>query len=150
VVDVPQDVQINRQIVRKRAETRLIERDPATQLCYVEVDEPDMHKPLGDADRFLRVLASEWRLENPRIEFHLLPQVQKILREGEWKVTAAVHHDEGGPVVVAFGRGCTISPAASPSTSAPPRSPAIFPRCSPAGRWRQPARRTRRSASARI
>src|ERR671917_1207420 len=59
VVDVPQDVAINRQIVRKRAETRVIERDPVIQLCYVEVDEPDMEKPLGDADRFLRVLAKE-------------------------------------------------------------------------------------------
>ena len=66
VVDVPQDVQINRQIVRKRAETRAIERDPAIRLCYVEVDEPDMEKPLGDTDRLLRVLARDWRLDNRR------------------------------------------------------------------------------------
>ena len=105
VVDVPQDVQINRQIVRKRAETRHIERDPATQMCYVEVDEPDMHKPLGDADRLLRALADQWRLPNVRIDFPLLPKVQKILREGEWKVTAAVHHDEGDPVVIALWPG---------------------------------------------
>jgi uncharacterized 2Fe-2S/4Fe-4S cluster protein (DUF4445 family) len=105
VVDIPQDVQINRQIVRKRAETRVIERDPTTQLCYVEVDEPDMEKPLGDTDRFLRALAKEWRLAAPRIDFHLLPKVQKILREGEWKVTAAVHHEAGGPVVVALWPG---------------------------------------------
>jgi len=105
VVDVPQDVAINRQIIRKRAETRLIERDPATQLCYVEVDEPDMEKPLGDADRLLRALAAEWRLSDPRLDFHLLPHVQRILREGEWKVTAAVHHEAGGPVVVALWPG---------------------------------------------
>ena len=105
VVDVPQDVQINRQIVRKRAETRVIERDPITQLCYVEVDEPDMHKPLGDTDRLLRVLAKEWRFEGLRIDFDLLPKVQKILREGEWKVTAAVHHDRSGPVVIALWPG---------------------------------------------
>ena len=41
----------------------LIERDPITQLCYVEVDEPDMHKPLGDTDRLLRVLAKDWRFD---------------------------------------------------------------------------------------
>jgi uncharacterized 2Fe-2S/4Fe-4S cluster protein (DUF4445 family) len=102
VVDVPQDVQINRQIVRKRAETRPIERDPIVQLCYVEVDEPDMEKPLGDADRLLRALAVQWRLESPRIDFHLLPKVQRILREGGWKVTAAVHHDRSGPMVIAL------------------------------------------------
>jgi uncharacterized 2Fe-2S/4Fe-4S cluster protein (DUF4445 family) len=106
VVDVPQDVQINRQIVRKRAETRVIERDPVMQLCYVEVDEPDMEKPLGDADRMLRALAEQWHFETPRIDFRLLPQVQKVLREGEWKVTAAVHLDPaGGREVIALWPG---------------------------------------------
>jgi uncharacterized 2Fe-2S/4Fe-4S cluster protein (DUF4445 family) len=102
VIDVPQDVQINRQIVRKRAETRAIERDPIIQLCYVEVDEPDMEKPLGDTDRLLRALAAQWRLDSPRIDFQLLPKVQKILREGAWKVTAAVYHDRGRPTVIAL------------------------------------------------
>ena len=90
---MPQDVQINAQIVRKRAETRVIERDPAIRICYVEVDEPDMHKPLGDTDRLMIALMQGLALRRPRIDFHLLPKVQKILREGDWKVTAAVHHD---------------------------------------------------------
>ena len=105
VVDVPQDVAINRQIVRKRAETRVIERDPIAQLCYVEIDPPDMGRPLGDVDRLLRALAADWRFENPRIDFHLLPEAQRILREGDWKVTAAVHHDLGGPTVIALWPG---------------------------------------------
>jgi uncharacterized 2Fe-2S/4Fe-4S cluster protein (DUF4445 family) len=102
VVDVPQDVQINRQIVRKRAETRVIERDPIIQLCYVEVEEPDMAKPLGDADRLVRALIEQWHFDSPRIDFPLLPKVQSVLREGVWKVTAAVYHDRGGPVVIAL------------------------------------------------
>jgi uncharacterized 2Fe-2S/4Fe-4S cluster protein (DUF4445 family) len=102
VVDVPQDVQINRQIVRKRAETRVIARDPIVQLCYVEVEEPDMAKPLGDADRLLRALVEQWHFDTPRMDFHLLPKVQKVLRESAWKVTAAVFHDRGGPVVIAL------------------------------------------------
>ncbi len=102
VVDVPQDVQINRQIVRKRAETRVIARDPIVQLCYVEVEEPDMAKPLGDADRLIRALVEQWHFDTPRMDFHLLPKVQKVLREGAWKVTAAVFHDRGGPVVIAL------------------------------------------------
>lgn len=109
VVDVPQDVQINRQIVRKRAETRVIERDPATQLCYVEVEEPDMEKPLGDADRLLHALEKEWGFQKPRIASRLLPQIQKLLRAGEWKVTCAVYIDGraegGGPIVTAIFPG---------------------------------------------
>ncbi|MYZ50456.1 ASKHA domain-containing protein [Propylenella binzhouense] len=105
VVDVPQDVQINRQLVRKRAETRAIERDPATRLCYVEVDEPDMEKPLGDTDRLLAALARDWRLERPQIDFDLIPRVQEVLRAGDWNVTAAVHDDGAGPEVVALWPG---------------------------------------------
>ena len=56
VVDVPQDTVINAQVVRKAAVDRHIERLPAVQLCYVEVDEPDMHKPLGDLDRMKAML----------------------------------------------------------------------------------------------
>ena len=105
VVDVPQDVQINRQVVRKRAESRHIPRDPATRLCYVEMGPPDIAKPLGDADRLLAALAEEWSLDRPRIAFHLLPDIQSILAEGEFKVTAAIHDDGLGPEVVALWSG---------------------------------------------
>ncbi len=45
-----------RQVVRKAVGDRVIERNPAVHLCYVEVEEPDMHKPLGDLDRLKVVL----------------------------------------------------------------------------------------------
>lgn len=93
VVDVPQDFQINAQIVRKADDGRHIERHPAVQLCYVEVDEPDMHKPLGDLDRLEAVLEREWGWKDLLVDQHLLPQVQSILRKGDWKVTAAIHRD---------------------------------------------------------
>ncbi len=60
VIDVPQDAVINAQIVRKKATDRVIERNPAVHLCYVEVDEPDMHKPLGDLDRLKAMLLRDW------------------------------------------------------------------------------------------
>ena len=45
VIDVPQDTVINAQTMRKDADTRVIARDSAIHMCYVEVEEPDMHKP---------------------------------------------------------------------------------------------------------
>ena len=60
VIDVPQDTVINAQVVRKAASDRVIERNSAVQLCYVEVDEPDMHKPLGDLDRLKAMLEKDW------------------------------------------------------------------------------------------
>ena len=94
VVDVPQDVQVNAQVVRKAADTRIIERNPAIHMCYVEVEEPDMHKPLGDLDRLKAALEKEWGVRNLEVDAHILPNVQKILRKGEWGVTAAIYHDE--------------------------------------------------------
>src|SRR5690606_29943830 len=82
------------QVVRKDADTRIIERNPATRICYVEVEEPDMHKPSGDLDRLKAALQRDWGYGRLEVDAHLLPQVQSILRQGKWAVTAAVHHDE--------------------------------------------------------
>ncbi len=107
VIDVPQDTIINAQVVRKDADTRHIERNPAVQLCYVEVDEPDMHKPLGDLDRLKVMLEKDWGWEDLLVSQHLLPQVQQILRKGNWAVTAAIHRDmaTSRPTIIALWPG---------------------------------------------
>ncbi|AYG68214.1 MULTISPECIES: ASKHA domain-containing protein [unclassified Rhizobium] len=94
VIDVPQDTVINAQVVRKAADERVIARDAAVHMCYVEVEEPDMHKPLGDLDRLKAAIAADWKYDNLEVDFDLIPQVQSILRKGEWKVTAAIHRDQ--------------------------------------------------------
>ena len=94
VIDVPQDTVINAQVVRKAADERVIARDPAVHMCYVEVEEPDMHKPSGDLDRLKAAIAADWKYDNLEVDFQLIPQVQSILRKGEWKVTAAIHRDQ--------------------------------------------------------
>ena len=93
VIDVPQDLQVNAQVVRKVDDGRVIERNPALQLCYVEVEEPDMHKPLGDLDRLKAALEKDWGWYDLMVDSHLMPRVQEILRKGEWKVTAVIHRD---------------------------------------------------------
>ena len=93
VVDVPPDTVVNAQLIRKAATDRTFPRNPAIQLCYVEVDEPDMHKPLGDLDRLNVMLEKDWGLKNILVAQHLLPEVQKTLRKGNWGVTAAIHRD---------------------------------------------------------
>ncbi|MBD9372672.1 DUF4445 domain-containing protein [Rhizobium sp. ARZ01] len=119
VVDVPQDTVINAQVVRKAATDRIIERNAAVQLCYVEVDEPDMHKPLGDLDRLKAMLEKDWGWKDLLIAPHLIPQLQSILRKGNWGVTAAIHRDmdSSRPFIVglwpglkneAYGIACDI------------------------------------------
>ncbi|MEW9805150.1 ASKHA domain-containing protein [Mesorhizobium sp. ZMM04-5] len=93
VIDVPQDTVINAQTIRKAASDRVIERNAAVQMCYVEVDEPDMHKPLGDLDRLKAMLEKDWGWKDLLVAPHFIPEVQSILRKGNWGVTAAIHRD---------------------------------------------------------
>ncbi|MBA4783854.1 MAG: DUF4445 domain-containing protein [Rhizobiales bacterium] len=105
VIDIPQAASANNQMVRKAVDTRIIARDPATRLHYVEIEEPDMHKPLGDSDRLLRTLEDEWGYEHLTLDFHLYRDLQTILRKGKWAVTAAVHAGKNTATVTALWPG---------------------------------------------
>lgn len=91
VIDVPPESQVHRQVVRKRAEARDIVMNPSTRLFYVEVEEPDMHKPSGDLERLAEALRVQWEIENVQCDLQILQTMQPVLRKGAWKVTVAVH-----------------------------------------------------------
>ncbi len=98
VIDVPPESQVHKQVVRKRAEARDIVMDPATRLYYVEVEEPDMHAPLGDLERLVEALVAQWGLAHVEGDLRSLQMLQPALRKGAWKVTCAVYHGDGlGP-----------------------------------------------------
>ena len=93
VIDVPPESQVHKQVVRKRAEARDIFINPTTRLFYVEVEQPDMHKPSGDLERLIEALDKEWNLTSLEADFSILKKIQTALRKGEWKVTCAIHSD---------------------------------------------------------
>jgi uncharacterized 2Fe-2S/4Fe-4S cluster protein (DUF4445 family) len=100
VVDVPPDSQVHRQVVRKRVEVHEIELDAAVRIRYVEVEEPDMHQPAADLRRLEEALEFEWALTDLRCDLHVVQGLQRKLREGDWKVTVAVH--EGRDIVAVW------------------------------------------------
>ena len=95
VIDVPPESQVHRQIVRKRAEARNIEIEPVIKSYYVEVEKPDIHHPSGDFQRLEQALKREWDVELHDTDLYVLRTMQDALREGDWKVTAAVRHSLG-------------------------------------------------------
>ena len=105
VVDVPTEFAVNRQVVRKRAETRAIDLDPATRLVTVQVAEPEMEHPLGDADRLLAAIEAAGDCRGVALDPRLHARVQRVLRAGHWTVTAAVYQDVDRPEVVALWPG---------------------------------------------
>jgi uncharacterized 2Fe-2S/4Fe-4S cluster protein (DUF4445 family) len=94
VIDVPPESQVHKQVVRKRAEARAIEMDPAIRLHYVEVREPDMASPSGDLERVLDALREQWGITGLECDLRVLQGLQKALRQGEWKITVAVHRGQ--------------------------------------------------------
>ena len=119
IVDVPAVTSGAASYVTKADDGREIERDPAVRLLYVEVEEPSMDVPLGDAARLARALQSQWGIETAVVDSTLLSTLQRVLRRGEWKVTAAIHIGADGerPAVIglwpglkddAFGIACDV------------------------------------------
>jgi len=96
VIDVPAESQVHKQVIRKRAEARKITLDPTIRLSYVEVEQPDMHKPSGDAERLLAALKCETGLADLSLDFHLLTGLQSTLRKGKWALTAAIWQPHAG------------------------------------------------------
>ena len=94
VIDVPPESQVHKQVVRKRAEARDFTIDPAIRLHYVEVAEPDMDNPRGDFERLADALRDQWGLEGLDCDLQTLQALQRVLRDGDWSATVAVHQGQ--------------------------------------------------------
>ena len=64
IIDVPEESQLHKQVVRKNADPIKIKMSPATQLFYVEVQKPDIKVPSGDYERLIQALANQWNITN--------------------------------------------------------------------------------------
>ncbi|MYE80717.1 MAG: DUF4445 domain-containing protein [Gammaproteobacteria bacterium] len=91
LIDVPPESQVHRQVVRKAADARPIRLDPVIRLYLVDVAPADLGSG-SDLARLLDALRSQWELR-PTFPPALLPELQGLLRAGEWSVTVAVHED---------------------------------------------------------
>lgn len=90
VIDVPAESQVHKQLVRKRADARVIEIDPVITLHYIEVAQPDMDDPASDLKRVIQALKAQWGLDDLQADLRVLHGLQRALRKGDWKVTVAV------------------------------------------------------------
>jgi uncharacterized 2Fe-2S/4Fe-4S cluster protein (DUF4445 family) len=82
VVDVPPESQLHRQVVRKEADARSVEVDPAVRLHYVEVDAPELSSPASDLARVRQALARDWSLAGLAVEPQVLKEIHGALVDG--------------------------------------------------------------------
>lgn len=87
---VPEESQARKQIIRKSATERIIEIRPAVRQVYVEVEEAVLEDQRGDWERLRVALAEQWELENLRIDYYALRDLQRTLRKGNWAATVTL------------------------------------------------------------
>ncbi len=92
-IDVPAGSQLHRQVVRKPYEAHDIKLDPVVHPYYVEVRQADLRDPSGDLERLQAALLEQWGIEAQHCDLRVTQALQKVLREGDWKVTIAIHND---------------------------------------------------------
>jgi uncharacterized 2Fe-2S/4Fe-4S cluster protein (DUF4445 family) len=94
LIYVPEASRPEGQVVRKEATKRLFELKPAVTLFFVELSPPSLQDPLGDFDRLRKALSEKYQLHDLEIDYQTLLKVPGVLREGNWKVTAAIWMEE--------------------------------------------------------
>ncbi len=105
VIEIPDAFKVAGQTIRKDADTIGMVRQPAVRLYYVEVEQPDMHNPLGDAERLVKAIRERFDLGEITIAHHLKGGLQKLLRKANWEVTVAIHNPDECPEIVAIFPG---------------------------------------------
>ncbi len=90
LVFVPEESLAGKQVVRKAATERAIELNPAIHLYYVELSPPSFQDLRGDLDRLKKGLSKKYHLSPLDIDYHVLLKLPRVLRQANWKVTAAI------------------------------------------------------------
>lgn len=105
LINVPEESQGNKQIVRKSASNRAIEIKPSIRKYLVTMSPPNLERPIADWERLAKGLETSMGLvrrgeENlPRwfdfnIDYQCLRTLSSTLREAKWNVTVSVWQDK--------------------------------------------------------
>jgi len=94
LIYVPEESQVAEQVVRKAATERPIELKPAITLCPVEVAPPSLSDPLGDFDRLKKSLSGKYSLHALDIDYPVLLNLPRLLRQGDWRNTVVIWMDK--------------------------------------------------------
>ncbi|MBC7879626.1 MAG: DUF4445 domain-containing protein [Anaerolineales bacterium] len=105
LINVPEESQGNKQIVRKSASNRPIEIKPSVRKYLVTMSPPNLERPIADWERLAKGLETSMQLVHgvdakiPRwfdlsIDYQCLRTLSSTLREAKWNVTVSVWQDK--------------------------------------------------------
>ncbi len=90
VVFVPEESRTGKQVVRKAAGEITVKLKPAVRKYYVELAKASLEDTLGDFERLTEELKKKFKLTGLTIDYQALLSLQKLIRQGDWKVTVSV------------------------------------------------------------
>jgi len=94
LISVPEESQARKQIIAKAASDRVIAVNPALRQVYVKVEAASLGDPRGDWERLALALETQWGLSELTIDSKVLPNLQRILREGDFSVTVTLWQEK--------------------------------------------------------
>ena len=94
VVDVPEESQIHKQIIKKETNLRDFSLNTSVKVFYVEVLEPQLDSLESDFDRLCNSLKNDWNIKEVTCSIHVLKGLQEKLRKGNWEITVLLYYKE--------------------------------------------------------
>ncbi len=89
-VKVPEFSRTGKQRLQIEGIETPINLNPLIRKYYLELEEPTLDDPRSDVDRIMDYLYENFNLSNLNMDYYLLKNLAKILREAEWKFTVAI------------------------------------------------------------
>lgn len=105
VVDVPEDSQVHRQVLRKSASERPVTVDPVVTLHAIEIAPAALDDPASDGARVLDALAAQWGLRDLSIPLSVLAGLTGTLRRSPELATVVLRR---GQEIVAVHPGLQL------------------------------------------
>ena len=112
VVDVPEDSQIHKQIIKKETSLRDFSLNTSVKAFYVQVSEPQLDSLESDFERLRIGLKDDWNIQEVTCSIHILKDLQEKLRRGNWGITVLLYYKENSaPEIVDIHSGYSEIPA---------------------------------------
>ena len=112
VVDVPEDSQIHKQIIKKETNLRDFSLNTSVKAFYVQVSEPQLDSLESDFERLKISLKDDWSIQGVTCSVRVLKDLQEKLRRGNWGITVLLYYKENTvPEIVDIHSGYSEIPA---------------------------------------
>ena len=112
VVDVPEDSQIHKQIIKKETSLRDFSLNTSVKAFYVQVSEPQLDSLESDFERLKISLKDDWNIQAVTCSVGVLKDLQEKLRRGNWGITVLLYYKENTvPEIVDIHSGYSEIPA---------------------------------------